>query len=305
MGNVFGAAGVIFVLVGLGYLARWIGVLRTGDERVLNALVYYFALPAFLLRELVQATYSLATLRFAAAGGIPLFLLVFILVLLRGLGLSRERFYLLSVSSVFGSLAFFGIPFIEYVVGGEEAPRLAALAVGLLAPFGVAFVLTLLELHRSEAVGISRALGRTLRRLGRNPLILSIVLGVALGLSQVELPRFLLQILGYLSGTMAPLALFALGVFLYGRPYKALPQALGLALLRLALLPALTLLCARLLGLPALETTILVLMNGTPLAVNMIVLSQRYEFHVEEMASLTLVSSLGALLTLSLWRLAL
>lgn len=305
MGNVFGAAGVIFVLVGLGYLARWIGVLRTGDERVLNALVYYFALPAFLLRELAQATYSLATLRFAAAGGIPLFLLVFILVLLRGLGLSRERFYLLSASSVFGSLAFFGIPFIEYVVGGEEAPRLAALAVGLLAPFGVAFVLTLLELHRSEAVGISRALGRTLRRLGRNPLILSIVLGVALGLGQVELPRFLLQILGYLSGTMAPLALFALGVFLYGRPYKALPQALGLSLLRLALLPALTLLCARLLGLPALETTILVLMNGTPLAVNMIVLSQRYEFHVEEMASLTLVSSLGALLTLSLWRLAL
>lgn len=136
MGNVFGAAGVIFVLMGLGYLARWIGVLRTGDERVLNALVYYFALPAFLLRELVQATYSLATLRFAAAGGIPLFLLVFILVLLRGLGLSRERFYLLSVSSVFGSLAFFGIPFIEYVVGGEEAPRLAALAVGLLAPLG-------------------------------------------------------------------------------------------------------------------------------------------------------------------------
>ncbi len=305
MVNVLGAAAVVFVLAGLGYLARWIGLLRAGDERVLNALVYYFALPAFLLLELAQATYSRDVLRFMAAGSAPLVLLVLLLVLLRGLGLSRERFYLLSVSAVFGSLAFFGLPFIEYVVGGEEATRLAALAVGLLAPFGVAFVLTLLELYPAAGEGVSRALLRTLRRLGRNPLILAIVLGLTLGLGQVALPLFLVQILRYLSGTMAPLALFALGVFLYGRPYRALRQAFALSLLRLAVLPGLSFLCARLLGLSPLQATVLVLMNGTPLAVNMIVLSQRYGFHVEEMASLTLVSSLAALFTLSLWRLAL
>jgi len=73
--------------------------------------------------------------------------------------------------------------------------------------------------------------------------------------------------------------------------------------LRLAILPALTLGFARVLGLSSLETTILVIMNGTPLAVNMMVLSQRYGFYVEEMASLALVSSLGSLLTLSLWQL--
>ncbi|MFN3346784.1 MAG: AEC family transporter, partial [Candidatus Bipolaricaulaceae bacterium] len=180
--------------------------------------------------------------------------------------------------------------------------RLAALAVGLLGPLGVAFVLTLFELHLNAGESVFRALLRTARRLGRNPLILAIGLGLTLGAAQAALPRFFLQILRYLSGAVAPLALFALGVFLYGRPYRALRQAVGLSLLRLAVLPGLTFLCARLFGLPPLETAVLVLMNGTPLAVNMIVLSQRYAFHVEEMASLTLVSSLGALLTLSLWR---
>jgi len=303
MANLLGAAGVIFVLVGLGSLARKLHLLRAGDERVLNALVYYFALPAFLLLELAQATYSREILRFVLAGGGPLFLLVLLLGLLRLLRLSRENFYLLSVSTVFGSLAFFGIPFVEYAVGGEEALKLAALSVGLLAPFGVAFVLTLLELHQNQEGPWVRVMGKTLRRLAQNPLILSILMGLALGIGKVELPRFFQQILRYLSGIVAPLALFSLEVFLFGRPYKAIPKALGLSLLRLAILPALTLGFARVLGLSSLETTILVIMNGTPLAVNMMVLSQRYGFYVEEMASLALVSSLGSLLTLSLWQL--
>ena len=303
MANILGAAGVIFVLVGLGYLARRLRILRAGDERVPNALVYYFALPAFLLLELAQATYSWEILRFVLAGGGPLFVFVFLLGLLRLLKLSRENFYLLSVSTVFGSLAFFGIPFIEYAVGGEEALKLAALSMGLLAPFGVGFVLTLLELHQNREGFWTLAVGKTLRRLARNPLILSILAGLALGLGKAELPRFFQQILRYLSSAVAPLALFSLGAFLYGRAYKAIPKALGLSLLRLAILPALTLGFAWILGLSSLETTILVIMNGTPLAVNMIVLSQRYGFYVEEMASLTLISSLGALLTLSLWQL--
>ncbi|MEN3011090.1 MAG: AEC family transporter [Candidatus Bipolaricaulaceae bacterium] len=302
MVEVLGAAGVILVLIGLGYFARRQGLLRPGDERVLNAVVYYFALPALLLLELAQAAYTGATLRFLAAGGLPLLLLVLGLALLRLVGLPQKAFYRLSVSSVFGSLAFFGIPFIEYGVGGAEAVRLAALAVGLLGPFGVGFVLTLLELHGNRGQPLPRALARTLMRLARNPLIGAIVVGLTLGLIGVRLPRFFAQALRYLGSATAPLALLALGAFLYGRPHRALGSALALSLLRLAALPALTLLFARLLGLPPLETTVLVLMNGTPLAVNMLVLSQRYGFYVEEMASLTLVSSLGALVSLSLWR---
>lgn len=305
MGKVFGAAGVIFILAGLGYLSRRIGILKAGDERVLNAVVYYFSLPAFLLLELSQATYSRDTFLFVLAGGMPLFLLVLVLWGISKVCLSRETFYLLSVSSVFGSLAFFGIPFITYVVGEEEAAKRAAMAVGLLAPFGVGFVLTLLELYKNREGKWTSAVKATLRRLVRNPLIIAIFLGVALGLANAELPLFVLQVLRYLSGAMAPLALFSLGVFLYGRAYRAIPKALGLSLLRLIVLPLLTLVFARILGLSSLDTTILVIMNGTPLAVNMMVLSHRYAFYVEEMASLTLVSSLGAFLTLSLWYLGL
>jgi predicted permease len=55
------------------------------------------------------------------------------------------------------------------------------------------------------------------------------------------------------------------------------------------------------LGLPDLESTILILMHGTPVAVSVIVLSERYDFYKETIASLILVSSVGGGIFSTLW----
>lgn len=217
-----------------------------------------------------------------AAGGIPLFFLVLLLFLLRGLSLSRERFYLFSVRSVFGSLTFSGIPLGSTWWVGRRRRGLPPWPWGCLGLSGVAFVLTLLELHRSESVSVSRALGRTLRRLARNPLVLVILAGIALGLANVAISRFFLQILCYLSGAMAPLALMCPGRFpsTEGR-IRPCPRPWRSAFCGSRFSPPHPpFLCARLLGLSALGTKIVVLLNGTPLALNMLVLSQRYGFYV-------------------------
>jgi len=96
-----------------------------------------------------------------------------------------------------------------------------------------------------------------------------------------------------IGSTTSATAIFMLGVFLYGRKYTSLLQAAKLSLFRIILLPCLAFLATQLLGLPGLESTILILMHGTPVAVSVIVLSERYDFFKETIASLTLVSSLG------------
>ena len=53
----------------------------------------------------------------------------------------------------------------------------------------------------------------------------------------------------------------------------------------------------------ALRTVLL--MSGMPVAVSLLVLSERYDFHAETIASLVLLSSLGSALTLNLWLLLL
>lgn len=36
----------LLILISLGFLSRRFGILKAGDERVLSAYVYYFALPS-------------------------------------------------------------------------------------------------------------------------------------------------------------------------------------------------------------------------------------------------------------------
>ncbi|MCD6222631.1 MAG: AEC family transporter [Thermoplasmata archaeon] len=36
----------LLILISLGFLSRKFGILKAGDERVLSAYVYYFALPS-------------------------------------------------------------------------------------------------------------------------------------------------------------------------------------------------------------------------------------------------------------------
>lgn len=71
----------IFLLLGLGFLSRRINLLRSGDERVLSAYVYYFALPALFFVNLSEINFTSETLRFSLVGIIPTLIVVTIYVL--------------------------------------------------------------------------------------------------------------------------------------------------------------------------------------------------------------------------------
>ena len=92
-----------------------------------------------------------------------------------------------------------------------------------------------------------------------------------------------------------------LGAFLYGKEYSNLKLAFGLSLLRIMFLPTLALATLTLFNLPSTSNSLLVLMNAMPVAVSLSVFSQRYNFYKETVASLTLISSVGAIIYLNIW----
>lgn len=101
----------ILLLIGMGYLSRKIGVLKGGDERVLNAYVYYFALPALFFITIAETRFVAETLEFMFAGIIPVLIVTVIFVLLYlVLRFSKEALYLLILSTAFGSLPFSEFP---------------------------------------------------------------------------------------------------------------------------------------------------------------------------------------------------
>jgi predicted permease len=278
------------------------GFLKSGDERVFSAYIYYFALPALFFVNMVETDFiKEETLRFMFAGIVPVFVVLAIFALLYPVfRFSKNTFYLLVLSTIFGSLAFFGIPFITFAFG-DTGEHLSTLATASISPVSVALSITVLELYSLEKSTIWEGLKRVLKRLSKNPLILSILSGILLSLIGIELPFAISTPLHMLGRTTSTVAIFMLGVFLYGRKYTNIIKAFKLSLLRIVFLPSVALLTTILFGLPNTERLTLVLMHGMPVAISTIVLSQRYDFFKETIASLILISSLGAGLFLNLW----
>ncbi len=296
----------IFLLIGAGFLSRKLGVLKSGDERVLSAYVYYFAMPALTLVNLAEINFIAETLNFILAGIIPVFVVLLLYTIIYFIfQFSANTYYLLILSSVFGSLAFYGIPFITFAFPTTQGEQLAILSVASIAPVSVGICITILELYKMRTMTIWKGLGQVLENFSKNPLIISIITGFIIGIFKVKIPPPLSTPLHMLGKTTSTVAIFMLGVFLYGRKYTNLTSAFKLSFLRILFLPMVAFLTTRLFGLPKLESAILVLMHSTPVAVSVIVLSERYDFFKETVASLILVSSIGGGIYLTLWLLIL
>jgi malonate transporter len=170
------AAPILF-LMGAGFLSRRMSILKPGDERVLSAYLYYFALPALFFVNIAEASFTPEILVFMLGGIIPILTVMMVYSLLYITSrVSRDAFYLLTLSTIFGSLAFFGIPFVTFAfpVVGE---RLATLSSAFIAMVSVSMSLVFLELYRLERFTKWEGVKRVGVRLSRNPLIISILAG--------------------------------------------------------------------------------------------------------------------------------
>ena len=293
----------ILLLIALGYLSRRYGILKHGDERVLSSYIYYFALPALFFINIYEVEFSREVLEYVIAGVAPTFIALGLLIFIFLLKIVKDKktLYLLIVTTVFGSLAFFGIPFVVFAFGTGESERLAALFASTISLVSVITATSVLELYKLDGENSSR-IKTIVKRFSKNPLILSTLLGVSINLIGYEVPIFISTTLHRLGGTTSTVAIFMLGLFFYGRSYGNLKAAFGLSLLRIVFLPLIAIILLKFVFVvPSFESTIIVLMHGMPIAVSTIVLSERYDFFKETIASLNLISALLSVFYLNLW----
>ena len=291
----------LFALIFLGFLARQRGVLEEGDERVFSSYLYYIGLPALLIIDLSEILFTGETLRYMALNLVPLLIVGAVVVLVGYLTrLERGLWFLSIIVASFGNLGFYGLAFVRFAYDSLEAERLAALSVSSINTLGFIITLILLETFVSDT---SRAylLRKIVSSLSTNPLILSIVLGVSLSLLGVEIPSPLSSGLHMIASSVAPVAIFMLGVSIYGKEYDNLVEATLIGSIRLLVLPSVAFIVSRFFGFNVLETSVMVVLYGSPLALSMIILSQRYGFEERRIASVLLVSSLLSGLTMNLW----
>lgn len=170
---------------------------------------------------------------------------------------------------------------------GQAGLVLAALLLALLVP--AVNLLSVWSLTAERGVSARSLLLPVLK----NPLILACLGGVAINLAGLGLPGGSDRLLGLLATASLPLGLLCVGAAL--RPQELRGEQAALAwncALRLLAMPALAWLVARLLHLPALESTLLVLFFALPTAPTAYVLTRQLGGDGQLMAGLITLQTL-------------
>ena len=283
----------LFLMTGLGGVLATTRVLSPGWQQGLNGLTARVLIPAFLFGGAYKNGIPIAiSWQFLAAFFIPLVLLFAAAAWgVRRSEVSAAR----ALAATYSNTVFVGIPVLTQAFGPDSLQY----AFSVIAFHGL-IAFTLYYLAAPHASG-STPLGASLASAAKNPIVISLMLGLAANAVQLTLPPPLTAMLALMSNAALPCALLALGASLAALRLGSWPQTVATVAVKLIVLPVCVLGLALLFGLPMPATAVLVVMAACPVGVNAgaLVLADGKDGGL--VSSAILLSSLLCMVTVPLW----
>ncbi len=289
----------LFILVLVGFaamkLARW----PRSVSEALSKFVFTIALPA-LLFQLLSDFSKLppvdARLLIAFFGGCFVVFALGRLLAWKVFALDGKAQSVFALGGVFSNNVMLGLPIAKLMIGDAALPSVALVLV-----FNALILWTLVtvSVEWSRHGSLSAAgFRKTLTSVLTNPVVCAILLGTLWGLTGLKLPQIIGTTLGMIGESAAPMALIALGMglaeFGIGRDWR---QPASIALLKLIAHPLAVWGIAWLLGLPTMETQVVVLLASISIGANVYLMARQFQTMEGEIAGGLLISTALAALT--------
>ena len=282
--TVLNIVGPVMILAAIGY-----GWSRLGYDYPISfvtQLAMTFAVPCLIFVALMSSqieTDALAELTLASLVGYVAIALVFLAVLWMS-GLSLQTFL---APLTFGNTGNLGLPLALFAFGDD----------GL----GYAVVVFAVTTILAFTVGAWVVAGAgSLTRMLREPIVWATVLGGVFVWQGWQTPLILTNALELVGQMAIPLMLITLGVALARLQAQSLGRALGLAVLKLGVCVAVAFGVATVFALDPIASAVLIVQLATPVAVTSYLLAQKYGADGQAVASLVVVSTLLAVVSLPL-----
>ncbi|SBT08592.1 Auxin Efflux Carrier [Candidatus Accumulibacter aalborgensis] len=292
-------AAPLFVLVLVGYvLMRGFGWPQAMSDN-LSRFVFSVALPAMLFRmmsDFSQLPPVDARLLIAFFGGCLIVFVIGRLVAWQVFALDGVGQSVFALGGVFSNNVLLGVPLAKVALGDAALPSVALVLV-----FNALILWTLLTVSIEWAQHGSfsmQGFAKTARGVLTNPIVAAILSGTLFGLAGLPLPTLVALPLGMVGQAAAPMALIALGMGLaeygVGDGWRI---SVAISVLKLIVQPLVVWLLARLIGLPAMETRVVVLLASLAVGVNVYLMSRQFKTLEGPVASSMVLSTALAALT--------
>jgi malonate transporter and related proteins len=288
-----------FAVIALGYLSARARFFSEEATAYLTRFVFYFALSAMLFGFAanldVAAIFSWPFVFAYLLGTSAIWVLVAAVALWRGT--SREEAVFEAHTGVIGNVGFLGIPMLSLLLGPQAVGSvLLVLAVDLIV---FSSLLTMLVTGLRAGRVSAQTFGVLGLGLVKNPMIVSVVLGILWGATGGALPGPVNEFLTLLGAAATPCALFAIGASLAGRSAERLQVAAWLSLSKLALHPAAVALACWMFDVTGFAAGVMIAAAALPVAGNVFILAQHYQVAPQRVSTAILLSTAVSVLTVT------
>jgi len=289
-----------FALIGLGYWAGRSGFFTAEATAYLTKFVFYFALSAMLFRFSANLTLGeVLNWTFVAAylwGTAVIYLVATGVALIRRL--SVEEAAVEAQCAVIGNVGFLGVPMLAMLLGeAAVGPVMMVLAVDLIV-FGSLIVILVTGARDGRmSLGILRTVGLGLLK---NPMIVSIVLGLGWSALRLPIPAPMNDFLSILGAAATPGALFAIGASLASKSAERMRVAGWLSFSKLVLHPGAVAISALVLfPVDPYAASVMIAAAALPVAGNVYILAQHYGVAPHRVSAAILISTAASIVTVS------
>lgn len=214
----------IFLLMLIGFACAKRGLISISSVSQMGRFVLYIALPAVIIKTLLNLELSqIFNARFLLSYLLASSLLIAVVcvLLFRGTTFSRVDSSIMMMGMVVPNSAFIGYPILLQLM---DEPPVSAFAMALIIEnlLIIPFCFILLDFCslNSPAVGLTKRFISVFKRSAKNPLLISIVIGVLGNVLQISLPKPLESTLDLLAPSAVAVALFVIGGTLSGITIK-------------------------------------------------------------------------------------
>lgn len=292
----------VFLVMVIGYLLKNCRVVDEPFIKTLNSFNYKITLPVLLFKDISESDFFKVwdTKYVLFCFIVTLFSIAAIWIITLKLYHKKDLIGEFVQASYRSSAAVLGIAFIQNIYG--DAGMAPLMIIGTVPLYNIAAVL-ILSFTGPEAVGINRtSIKKSLWDIVTNPIILSILSGMAASLCSLQFPVILEKTINHIAVLATPLALLGLGAGFEGK--KALAEirpTLACSFIKLMLLPALFLPLAIWTGFQTEKLVAILIMLGSPTTVSCYIMAKNMKHKGILTSSVVVTTTFLSSVTLTFW----
>ncbi|MFK7938753.1 MAG: AEC family transporter [Roseovarius sp.] len=233
----------VFVVIGFGYVAVWRGYFSTQGVDGLMKFTQNFAIPCMLFVAIARLdlaqVFEWQLLISFYTGSFVCFWLGFLGARLI-FGRALDEAVAIGFCCLFSNSVLLGLSLTERAYGADALEANFAI-IALHSPFCYGLGITVMEVVRAQGTPARHVMGKVLKAMFSNALIIGIGLGFVVNLIALPIPGVLSDGLDLMVGAALPAAIFGLGgVLAQYRPEGDLRVVLYICLLGLVVHPLIT-----------------------------------------------------------------